>query len=77
VDGVAAGLGAIAAAIMAAVGDGTWPRLMACQDESCHAAFLDTSRNRSRTWCSMQVCGNRTKTRAYRARCRSVAEGHL
>ncbi|HZB34351.1 MAG TPA: CGNR zinc finger domain-containing protein [Streptosporangiaceae bacterium] len=29
-----------------------------------HAAFLGTSKNRSRSWCSMQVRGNRTKTRA-------------
>lgn len=75
--GVAAGLGALAAAIMATVADGTWPRLKACQEETCQAAFLDTSKNRSRAWCSMQVCGNRTKTRAYRARRRSTAEGHL
>ncbi|MGZ8667616.1 MAG: CGNR zinc finger domain-containing protein, partial [Solirubrobacterales bacterium] len=26
------------------------------------------SRNRSRTWCSMEVCGNRAKTRSYRHR---------
>ena len=33
---------------------------------TCRWAFLDTSKNRSRAWCSMSVCGNRTKTRAYR-----------
>jgi predicted RNA-binding Zn ribbon-like protein len=45
-----------------------WPRLKACTDESCHWAFYDATRNRSRTWCSMDVCGNRQKTRRYRSR---------
>jgi predicted RNA-binding Zn ribbon-like protein len=30
--------------------------------------FYDRSRNRSRHWCSMGVCGNRAKTRTYRAK---------
>jgi predicted RNA-binding Zn ribbon-like protein len=50
---------------------GLWPRLKACTDEECRWAFFDTSRNRSRTWCSMDVCGNREKTRRYRQRKRS------
>lgn len=45
-----------------------WPRLKACTDETCHWAFYDATRNRSRTWCSMDVCGNRQKTRRYRDR---------
>jgi predicted RNA-binding Zn ribbon-like protein len=47
---------------------GVWLRLKACTDEGCQWAFLDTTRNRSRTWCSMEECGNREKTRRYRAR---------
>lgn len=47
---------------------GAWPRLKACPAEDCQWAFLDASRNRSRTWCSMDVCGNRSKTRRYRSR---------
>jgi predicted RNA-binding Zn ribbon-like protein len=47
---------------------GAWPRLKACTDEGCQWAFYDTTRNRSRTWCSMEECGNREKTRRYRAR---------
>lgn len=46
----------------------TWPRLKACTDETCQWAFYDATRNRSRTWCSMDVCGNRQKTRRYRER---------
>ena len=45
-----------------------WPRLKACTDETCQWAFYDATRNRSRTWCSMDVCGNREKTRRYRSR---------
>ncbi len=47
---------------------GAWPRLKACPAEDCEWAFFDTSRNHSRTWCSMEECGNREKTRRYRAR---------
>jgi predicted RNA-binding Zn ribbon-like protein len=46
--------------------DGTWRRLKACRN--CRWSFYDYSPNRSATWCSMQLCGNRTKTRAYRRR---------
>jgi predicted RNA-binding Zn ribbon-like protein len=47
---------------------GLWERLKACPADDCHWAFFDESKNRSRTWCSMEVCGNRAKTRAYRAK---------
>lgn len=47
---------------------GAWPRVKACVADDCQWAFYDTSRNRSRTWCSMDVCGNREKTRRYRGR---------
>ena len=54
--------------VYTAMADGTWSRLKACRADSCHWLFYDRSRNRSAVWCSMAVCGNRTKTRAYRAR---------
>ena len=47
---------------------GAWPRLKACTDDGCQWAFYDATRNRSRTWCSMEECGNREKTRRYRQR---------
>lgn len=53
---------------------GEWPRLKACPAEDCEWAFYDTSRNRSRTWCSMEECGNRAKTRRYRRRRSSASE---
>ena len=70
------GVPALFARLLAAVADaqcaGTWDRLKACAADDCQWAFYDSSRNQSRTWCSMEVCGNRAKTRAYRTR-RSAA----
>jgi predicted RNA-binding Zn ribbon-like protein len=57
---------AVVATAFGAMIDGTWERLKACRN--CHWSFYDYSPNRSATWCSMQLCGNRTKTRAYRRR---------
>ncbi len=48
--------------------DGTWSRLKICPADDCLWAFYDTSKNRTRVWCAMGVCGNRSKTRAYRER---------
>jgi len=65
VDGV---LGRVLAVVQAAMRDGTFARLKACRNHDCRWAFYDYSKNRSASWCSMQLCGNRTKTRAYRRR---------
>lgn len=62
-------LDAVVAVALAAMLDGTWPRLKACRN--CCWSFYDYSPNRSATWCSMQICGNRKKTRAYRSRRRA------
>jgi len=56
----------ILACALGAMLDGSWARLKACRN--CHWSFYDYSPNRSATWCSMQLCGNRAKTRAYRRR---------
>ncbi|MFI6513478.1 CGNR zinc finger domain-containing protein [Streptosporangium sp. NPDC050855] len=66
--GVPGGLARIVAAVMDTHAAGMWPRLKVCTESTCQWAFVDSSKNRSRSWCSMKVCGNRTKTRAYRAR---------
>jgi predicted RNA-binding Zn ribbon-like protein len=39
--------------------------LRQCPGEGCDWLFLDTSRNKSRRWCSMEVCGNRSKARRH------------
>jgi predicted RNA-binding Zn ribbon-like protein len=43
-------------------------RLKRCAEHGCAWVFWDTSKNRSRRWCSMRVCGNRTKARRYAAK---------
>lgn len=66
--GVGGALGRLAAIAAAAMTDGTWRRLKACRADRCGWAFYDRTRNHSRLWCSMAVCGNRTKARSYRRR---------
>ena len=56
----------VVAIALGAMLDGSWGRLKACRN--CRWSFYDKSPNRSGTWCSMQLCGNRRKTRAYRRR---------
>ena len=66
--GLAGALGKLLAIAYRARVEGTWERLKACPETSCGWAFYDRSRNRSSTWCSMAVCGNRAKARAFRER---------
>jgi predicted RNA-binding Zn ribbon-like protein len=40
----------------------------ACASERCRWLFLDTSKNHSRRWCDMTLCGNRMKARRFHAR---------
>ncbi|MFC4809765.1 CGNR zinc finger domain-containing protein [Paenibacillus sp. GCM10023250] len=40
-------------------------RVKQCEGDPCGWLFLDTSRNRSRRWCSMADCGNRAKARRF------------
>jgi predicted RNA-binding Zn ribbon-like protein len=67
-DGVAGALGRLLVIVQVAIASGTWERLKACRDESCEWAFYDHTKNRSGAWCTMDVCGNRAKARAYRER---------
>ena len=62
----------VVAIALGAMLDGSFGRLKACRN--CRWSFYDYSPNRSATWCSMQLCGNRTKTRAYRRRRRDATE---
>jgi len=40
-------------------------RVRECESAACGWLFLDRSRNRSRRWCDMTVCGNRAKVRRH------------
>jgi predicted RNA-binding Zn ribbon-like protein len=66
--GVDGALGRILAIVHDSIADGSWSRLKACREHTCGWAFYDHTKNRSGAWCSMRVCGNRAKARAYRER---------
>jgi predicted RNA-binding Zn ribbon-like protein len=61
-------VGRLLAEVVRAEAEGRWGRLKACRNEGCRWAFYDASKNRSGSWCNMQVCGSRHKMRAYRER---------
>jgi predicted RNA-binding Zn ribbon-like protein len=65
-------LGPLAVAAVELLRHGPLDRVKLC--DGCPWLFLDTSRNRSRRWCSMNECGARLKVRRYRAR-RRATEG--
>jgi predicted RNA-binding Zn ribbon-like protein len=73
--GVRGVLGEVLAAIVRAEHDGTWSRLKICSSAECRYVYYDRSKNGSRRWCSMRVCGNRSKTRAYRERANAGSAG--
>jgi predicted RNA-binding Zn ribbon-like protein len=45
-------------------------RIKQCQGEHCGWLFFDTTKNKNRRWCEMEVCGNRAKQKQF-------AERHL
>lgn len=65
--GVRGGLARLAIAVHEAAAQGHWWRLKICAWDECDWAYYDHSKNRSRSWCEYG-CGNKVKTRAYRAR---------
>ena len=67
-DGVSGAFAEILTRVFEAQASGTWKRLKSCPGPHCGWLFYDASRNASSTWCSMSICGNRTKTAAYRER---------
>jgi len=67
-DDALAGLSAIAAALYDGARDGSLDRLKMCAADECRWVFFDRSKPATRRWCMSRLCGNRTKTRAYRER---------
>lgn len=39
-----------------------------CEGPTCNLFYLDETKNHTRRWCTMSVCGNRAKAAAFRAR---------
>ncbi len=58
----------IAAQILTASLDGSWPRLKACGNDECLVAFYDHSRNGTARYCSTAICANRVRQRSFRQR---------
>lgn len=66
--GLQEAFGWLLSTVVAAMADGSWFRMKACRRDRCRWLFYDNSKNRSRVWCAMEICGNKEKARAYRRR---------
>ena len=71
-DDALAGLSVVIAEMYDGSVRGTLDRLKMCAAEECRRVFFDRSKPATRRWCMSALCGNRTKTRAYRARQREA-----
>jgi predicted RNA-binding Zn ribbon-like protein len=68
-----AGLSVVVAELYDGSINGTLDRLKMCAAEECRQVFFDRSKPATRRWCMSTLCGNRMKTRNYRARHRVAA----
>jgi predicted RNA-binding Zn ribbon-like protein len=64
---------AILIATWTAVRDGTWNRMIACNNETCRWIVYDNSKSNTVQWCSDKVCGGRARAQRYRDRNRLPA----
>ncbi|HEX8123715.1 MAG TPA: CGNR zinc finger domain-containing protein [Solirubrobacteraceae bacterium] len=69
-------LAELASAFAAGAVDGSLHRMRMCAAADCRWVFYDGSRSGQGRWCSMEPCGNRAKTRAYRRRRSGAAARH-
>jgi predicted RNA-binding Zn ribbon-like protein len=58
-------LAAVARSGAEIIAEGVRARLRLCANPHCGLFFYDNSRTRGRRWCSMAVCGNRSKVAAF------------
>ncbi len=68
--GVAGVLGRLLSIMVVAQAGDRWPRLKACANPACRAAFFDASTNRSGRWCMMRRCGTRLHSKRHQRRLR-------
>jgi len=68
-----AGLSVVVAELYNGSINGTLDRMKMCAAEECRRVFYDRSKPATRRWCMSTLCGNRMKTRTYRARHRGAA----
>lgn len=71
--GIGVLVAAVADAIVTLQHERQWFRVRICPSSDCLEAFHDQSRGGTRRWCSMGVCGNRSKVGAYRQRIRPAS----
>jgi predicted RNA-binding Zn ribbon-like protein len=45
-------------------------RVKQCQGDKCGWLFFDATKNKSRRWCEMEVCGNRAKQKRFTGKAR-------
>src|SRR5271165_6507221 len=65
---VAAALGPIALAAVKLFTEADFARIKQCGGHACGWLFYDTTKNKGRRWCEMEVCGNRAKQKRLAAR---------
>jgi predicted RNA-binding Zn ribbon-like protein len=58
-------LAAVARSSAEVIAEGPGTRLRLCANPHCGLFFCDNSRTHQRRWCSMAVCGNRSKVAAF------------
>lgn len=65
---VSGGLASILAMVERSMAEGTWRYLKVCRRDACRWVFYDRSKNHSGSWCTMAICGSRTKAALHYAR---------
>ena len=66
-------LGPIALSALTLLTQVEFSRIRQCEGDACGWLFFDTTKNKSRRWCEMEVCGNRARQRRFHARRRAKA----
>ena len=67
-------LGPIALSALTLLAQSDLSRIKQCIGDHCGWLFFDTTKNKQRRWCEMEVCGNRAKQKAHRARLAARAQ---
>jgi predicted RNA-binding Zn ribbon-like protein len=65
-------LGPIALSALTILAQSDVSRIKQCGGDHCGWLFFDTTKNKQRRWCEMEVCGNRAKQKAHRARIQAM-----
>jgi predicted RNA-binding Zn ribbon-like protein len=68
---VAAVVGPIALSALTLLQQADLARVKQCEGHACGWLFFDSTKNKSRRWCEMSVCGNRAKQKRFGAKVHS------